>query len=91
MSLAELVTAGLVQPGTRFTSTNLTWPAEAHAQADGTVRFDGRDYPTLSSAASAALQGRSVNGWDFWAVEGPDGRTSLAALRARYQDTRPPE
>ena len=40
---------------------------------DGTVRYDGQIFNSLSGAAKAAL-GRSSNGWYFWRYKNKDGK-----------------
>lgn len=40
----------------------------ARARPDGTIRYDGRNFSSLSLAASAAVK-RPINGWWFWQVE----------------------
>ena len=82
ITLGQIVEEGLITVGTTLVSLNGAWPATATVGFGGTVDFKGVNYPTPSAAASAAKDGGAANGWDFWAVEGPNGRTPLAVLRA---------
>jgi len=45
---------------------------EAKARKSGIVIYDGRQYPSLSAAASA-ITGRPTNGWLFWTYRTVDG------------------
>lgn len=93
ITLADLLRAGLVQAGDRFVSTNAVWPADGVLQPDGALLVDGTRHPTPSAAAYAVKNG-NANGWEFWALEQPQGRVSLATLRARYAESagnRPPD
>lgn len=87
ITLADLVGARLLAPGTRLVSMNTVWPASA-AVVNGNIEVDGKTYPTPSAAGSAVKGGAPVNGWDFWAIEEPSGKTTLATLRARFVDAR---
>ena len=62
--------------GTRLVAS---YRKQAHAcmveKADegGGIRFvleDGRKFKSASSAASAVMDGKAVNGWRFWSVQG---------------------
>jgi hypothetical protein len=87
ITLADLVGAGLLAPGTRLVSVNTVWPASA-VVVNGTIEVHGKTYPTPSAAGSAVKSGALVNGWDFWAIEEPSGKMTLATLRARFVDAR---
>lgn len=88
VKLVDMIAAGMPAVGSVLVSTNAVSPATAQVVADG-IEFDGRVYPNPSAAGGAA-RGRSgsvgTNGWDFWAIETPSGKVSLATLRARYQE-----
>lgn len=88
ITLNEIIAAGYLSPGTPLVSTNGAWPATATANADGTITVSGVQHPTPSAAASAVKGGAAANGWEFWAVEDATGKTSLATLRARFEDAR---
>ncbi len=87
ITLGEIVDAGLLAEGTVLVSTNGAWPANARVAPGGEINLDGTLYPTPSAAACAVKNG-PANGWDFWAVEGETGRTTLATLRAQLLDRR---
>ena len=45
------------------------------AEEGGGIRFvleDGRKFKSPSSAASAVMGGKAVNGWRFWSVQGAE-------------------
>ncbi|MBY6709067.1 hypothetical protein HQ308_19945 [Rhodococcus sp. BP-241] len=87
ITVFHLLQAGMLSAGTKLTSTNGAWPASAEVLSDGRIEFASDIYPTPSAAGKAAKDGGAVNGWDFWAVDEPSGRTTLATLRARYSET----
>jgi hypothetical protein len=89
ITVEQIINAGLLVPGATLVSTNSVWPATATLNADGTITYDQRTYSTPSSAAAAVKDG-NANGWEFWAVDDPTGKTTLATLRARYQDNLTP-
>jgi hypothetical protein len=60
------------------------FPATAVLGPDGAVRYNGTAHPSPSHAARVARGGLHANGWEFWAVERPTGRVTLATLRARF-------
>jgi hypothetical protein len=82
-TLADLVNAGALTPGP-LTSTNGAWPASAELTAAGTIRYDGQEHSSPSTAASAVKGGGAVNGWVFWARKTPSGVLTLADARSRY-------
>lgn len=84
ITVANLITAGHLTGDERLVSVNRSWPATARINADGTISYNNRTYPTPSSAGSAVKGGAPVNGWDFWAVEGPTKSTRLSAIRELY-------
>ena len=86
VSVSQLVTAGLLEVGSRLVSTNGAWPATATVQSDGKILFNGVEYEKPSAATSAVKDGRSDNGWEFWALETENGLVRLATLRARHLD-----
>ncbi len=53
----------------------------ARARRNGIIRYDGRNFSSLSLAATAAVK-RPVNGWWFWQVErGRHNWTRLTQIR----------
>ncbi|MBA3432266.1 MAG: hypothetical protein H0U16_12405 [Actinobacteria bacterium] len=88
ITLADIIGVAYLDTGTRLVSVNGAWPASAEVSQAGGIEMNGTEYPTPSAAASAVKSGAPVNGWDFWAVEEPSGKTTLATLRARYLDAR---
>ncbi|MFP5309105.1 MAG: hypothetical protein ACLGIR_05945 [Actinomycetes bacterium] len=84
VSLADLLAAGYLSAGERLTSTQRSAPAVSTLQPDGTLEYDGRSYPSPSSAGAAVRGGKSTNGWTLWAVERDESSVPLATIRARY-------
>ena len=80
VNIADLINKGLINPPLQleamYKGSNLT----ATIQADGTVRFGGKSYNSLSTAAGMARAslrkpppGRKypqTNGWTFWKYRG---------------------
>lgn len=80
-----LIEAGLLRPGP-LAGEHLGREYPAELTDRGRIRTEGeQEYASVSRAATAVLQKRSWNGWEFWASVLPDGtRVSLAELRRRY-------
>ena len=55
----------------------------ARLNANGTIRFAGVTYDSLSAAAAAAGPWKSVNGWEYWRVERAGALVVLSEIRAR--------
>ncbi len=83
IALRQIFEAGLVVTGERLISTNGSWPASAVITNDGGIDYNGHRYDTPSGAAMAVKNG-PANGWDFWAVERPDGSERLSTLRSLF-------
>lgn len=86
-TVADLLSTGLLTPGTRLVSTYASASADATVNADGTITWDGHSYATPSAAGCAVREGRATNGWAFWAIETATGKVTLATLRARHSAT----
>jgi hypothetical protein len=82
VSLADLVTAGLLRDGERLVSLNGQWPAEATVAAAGDISYKSQRFSSPSAAASAVREGGAANGWAFWAVVRDGKSIPLAVLRA---------
>lgn len=82
VTVADLITGGFLSAGDRLVATNGAWPALATVNADGTIAYAGTDYASPSAAATA-VKGGPANGWEFWALDAPDGQVPLAVLRRR--------
>ena len=83
-TLADLLAAGLLSPGTRLVSTYASAAADATVNEDGSITWDGMTYASPSAAGGAVRDGRATNGWSFWAIETPTGKVTLATLRTRH-------
>lgn len=85
MGLADLIGAGLLEPGTTVHAKR-----KAHAGRtatilpDGRVDVDGQIFDTPSGAARS-ITGKSENGWAFFRLS-PTGRRSLSDLFQEYVD-----
>ena len=83
VKLVDLVSAGLLAPGTvLFTSSGDRYVT---VLADGRLDVDGVAYDSPSGAARA-IAGYSVNGWPFFRLE-PGGTRSLNDLYEQYVDS----
>ncbi len=82
VSIADLVKAGLLRSGERLVFRK----GDQHAEVtgSGTIRYQGKDYTSPSTAAKAAAGGTSTNGWIAWSVSQGD---TLADLRDRHGKT----
>ena len=82
VSIADLIRAGLLQPGQSlsFRRSNVT----AVVSGSGTLILEGVEYGSPSTAAKVAGGGSSTNGWIAWSVDSASGSQTLAALRDRY-------
>ncbi len=78
-----------LSPGTRLVARykGATYTAEV-VQTDEGLRYrleDGREFKSPSSAGSAVMDGRAVNGWRFWTLadEAADATSPAAKLPAK--------
>jgi hypothetical protein len=67
-SRGELDLIRFLPTGARLKGINKGKKFRALARRDGKVRYNGRNYSSLSLAGKAAI-GHSVNGWWFWQIE----------------------
>jgi hypothetical protein len=58
-------------------------PGFAKVTAAGTIRYQNKEYTSLSTAAKAAAGGTSTTEWLAWSVTDED-QAILAALRDRH-------
>jgi hypothetical protein len=90
ISLAKLFETGYLKPPIRLFRKYKNRIMEASLYPDGTVEFQGKRYPTCSTAAEIArstVTGRrmNTNGWSFWQYEDSEGKTeTLLDVRERY-------
>jgi hypothetical protein len=71
----------LLPLGARLRGTRRGKIYKARVRRDGTIRFNGKEYASLSAAGKAALK-RSTNGWSFWRVERGKGNwVNLTKIR----------
>lgn len=82
VTLAQLVAAGLLAPGTTLKARPGNWgDREAIVLDNGELSLDGQVFDSPSAAGHYLRKG-ATNGWHFWLVA--DGRR-LADLRAAYR------
>lgn len=85
ITLKQLVSAGLLVPGTELQSRSGNWQnLPATVTDDANLSLDGKIFTTPSGAGHHLRQG-STNGWHFWLL--PDGRR-LSDLRDEYLSAR---
>jgi hypothetical protein len=87
VSVADLVNAGMLQPGQVLTArTQAHLGANATISEDGGIFVQGVKYETPSAAGKAATGGVSTNGWWFWLTD-VESITCLADVRMAYVDS----
>lgn len=95
VTIADLLAAGLVEPGDRWRARYRGEDTFAEVASDGTMVLHGKRF-TSPSTASAAVTGKSPRaGWGFWRFRDPDGnwkvidelRKSLVAALAETAGT----
>jgi hypothetical protein len=94
ISIADLIGAGLIRPPVELEREYKGRKLKARIEHDGNVSFDGKTYPSPSTAGGMARatvigmrkngQPPPTNGWTFWRLRTRDGESvELASLRAR--------
>ncbi len=53
------------------------------------VLEDGRKFKSASSAASAVMSGKAVNGWRFWSIQGAEPKVKEGGERPETQAAKP--
>lgn len=84
-TLSDLIGADLLKPGEELVSALPSWPATASLNADGSINYDGRSYPTPSAAAQIVREGRATNGWSMWSVQRHGKLMRLTVLRGQFE------
>jgi hypothetical protein len=82
VSLKDVIAAGLLKVPLKLTVHYKRHDLEADLLPDGTVNFQGKNYPSCSAAAEVArstVTGRrmSTNGWTFWKHHDEGGKLVL--------------
>ena len=86
-TLADLLGAGLLKPGTILQPLKKGLATQARVRADGQLEVAGQVYSSLSGAAKAVAGSVAEAGWDFWgAPSGDGGFVPLAKLRERLRE-----
>lgn len=73
---------GLLTPGERLVARYREEQHFATVNRDGSIRLDGLDFSSLSSAANSIVSAKRVNGWAFWRLGSGE---RLIEVRARFQ------
>lgn len=87
VTLEQVIAAGLLKPPATLTKTYKGKDLTATLLATGKVRFGGKEYDSLSTAATVARasvigEEKATNGWTFWFVTMPDGtKAQIDTLR----------
>ena len=90
VTLKDVIVAGLLKAPLKLTVHYKGHDLEADLLPDGTVTFQGKNYPSSSTAAEMArgtITGRPMhtNGWTFWKYRDEDGKLVLLdAARQEY-------
>ena len=90
ISLAKLIDEAYLSPPIRLFRKYRGRMMEATLFPDGSVEFQGKRYPSCSTAAETArstVTGRrmNTNGWSFWQYEDEKGKKeTLLDVRERY-------
>jgi hypothetical protein len=69
VTLADLVTGGVVRAGTRVSASHKGHTYDATVTKDGKIRLP-EGYEGSPSSAATQCTGTSVNGWKFWRIKG---------------------
>lgn len=87
VTIRMLMDKGLLQPGEQLILAKANHDlATATLAPNGDFHWNDRAYQTPSHRDFAALLGhQSLNGWTSWHVERPNGRQTLAEIRAELQ------
>ena len=100
VSVADLVSAGLIEPGSTLRKRYLGRDLTGRVEQDGRIRFQDELYDSLSTAAGAARaavkgppeDGRryyQTNGWTFWQYQDDAGDwREMQVLRERFMRSR---
>jgi Restriction Enzyme Adenine Methylase Associated len=89
-TLADLIAANLLKPGTVLQPARKTVSATATVLDDGRLLVNGEPHTTPSGAAKAAAGTAAEPGWNFWQVpSGSGGLVELDVLRRRLRENGP--
>ncbi|GAA2071748.1 hypothetical protein [Actinomadura alba] len=83
VKLADLLNTGLLSPGATLIDAQQGGDSVAVVLDDGRIFLNGETYDTPSGAGKALAES-SVNGWEYWSADTPDGLRTLASLRDEY-------
>lgn len=83
VSLPDLLSAGLLQPGQQLSMCQRPGTT-AELTANGTLKIGSEEYSSPSTAARAVLNGTSTNGWRAWTARDGGVVVALADIRTRF-------
>lgn len=86
VTVAQLVDAGLLKPGTRLTLKRRDVDGEAVVDGAGNVVVDGTAYASPSPAAQV-FTGHNVGGWGVWIAHTDAGPVLLDELRTQFRES----
>ncbi len=93
VTITQLIRQGLIKPPLRLSKTFKGSPVRATLLDSGKVKYEDREYKSLSHAAAMALNSvtgtkKPVNGWKFWKFLDKKSQKYLvmAKLRDQYLD-----
>jgi hypothetical protein len=90
VTLADLISAGLLSPPLRLFRKYKGQEVEATLLPEGTVQFQGMSYDSCSTAAELARatitkRKMNTNGWNFWQhLDAGGQRATLADVRRKF-------
>ena len=88
VGIPELVTAGLLAPGTRLNPGKNPADAFAEVLPDGRIRtFDGQVFGALSPAGAHVRGTKASPGWDFWHLQREGALVPIKVVRDEYLST----
>jgi hypothetical protein len=85
VTVADLIGAGLLEPGSTIYARKLHDHRPVTVLSDGRLDLDGKTFESPSGAARA-IAGYKVNGWPFFTLE-PGGSRSFSTLYREYVDS----
>ena len=88
VTLGRLIDSGYLRPPLAIEAHRAGQAFAARIEADGAIGFDGRGFPSPSSAGSAATGMLACAGWAFWRYRDPvtGAAAPLGDLRQLFLD-----
>lgn len=90
VKVSDLISAGIVQPGSRWRFQTLQVTGELEVQDDGSLICNGERYTSPSSAGKAVTGWKSFDGWRLWQYQDAKGNwRSVDELRRLLPEASP--